>query len=193
MNDLKIQGIIEKISAILEKKDTALIAIDGRCASGKTTLAAKLFENMDCNVFHMDDFFLRPEQRTAARLAEAGGNVDRERFEKEVLLPLTKGISFAYRPYDCGNARLGTPITVMPKKLNIIEGSYSCHPSLFSYFDLHIFVTMDSEEQMRRIFARNGREKAEIFRTRWIPMEERYFDAFDIKNQCKIVIDTSKR
>ena len=49
----------------------------------------------------MDDFFLRPEQRTAQRLAQSGGNVDWERFQAEVLIPLRQGISFSYRPYDC--------------------------------------------------------------------------------------------
>ena len=46
----------------------------------------------------MDDFFLRPEQRTEERLKEVGGNVDRERFLEEVARPLTnKKKSFGYR------------------------------------------------------------------------------------------------
>ena len=44
-----------------------LIAIDGRCGAGKTTLAQRLQQELGGRVFHMDDFFLRPEQRTAAR------------------------------------------------------------------------------------------------------------------------------
>ena len=57
--------------------------------SGKSVLGQLLSEVYSCNLFHMDDFFLRPEQRTAERLAEAGGNVDRERFlEKQ----RTKGL-----------------------------------------------------------------------------------------------------
>lgn len=34
-----------------------LIAIDGRAASGKTTLAAMLQKELNCNVVHMDHFF----------------------------------------------------------------------------------------------------------------------------------------
>ena len=68
-----------------------LVAVEGGSASGKTTLAALLARVYDCSVFHMDDFFLRPEQRTGERLAEPGGNVDRERFAEEVLRPLTGG------------------------------------------------------------------------------------------------------
>lgn len=42
-----------------------LIAIDGRCGAGKTTLAQRLQQELGGRVFHMDDFFLRPVQRTA--------------------------------------------------------------------------------------------------------------------------------
>ena len=72
------------INAIKEikrfKVKPLLIAVEGRCASGKTTLASALQKELGCCVFHMDDFFLRPEQRTRERLLTAGGNIDYERF-----------------------------------------------------------------------------------------------------------------
>ena len=57
-----------------------IIAIEGPCLSGKTTYANKLAAELSvsCNVFHMDDFFLRPEQRTEERFNIPGGNVDYE-------------------------------------------------------------------------------------------------------------------
>ena len=91
----------KQIDELLEKKNMVIVAIDGKCTSGKTTLASKLAEIYDCNVFHMDDFFLRPEQRTPERFVEVGGNVDYERFQDEVLLPLKTGKAFSYRPFDC--------------------------------------------------------------------------------------------
>ena len=62
--------LVKKIDELMTQKDVVIVAIDGKCTSGKTTLAAKLAEIYDCNVFHMDDFFLRPEQRTPERFAE---------------------------------------------------------------------------------------------------------------------------
>ena len=82
-----METIRKKIDELLTQKETVIVAIDGKCTSGKTTLASKLAEIYDCNVFHMDDFFLRPEQRTPERFAEVGGNVDYERFQEEVLHP----------------------------------------------------------------------------------------------------------
>ena len=52
------------IDRAMETEPRLRVAIDGPCTSGKTTLAAQLGALYDCNVFHMDDFFLRSEQRT---------------------------------------------------------------------------------------------------------------------------------
>ena len=79
---------IAKINKIYQQKGHVTIAIDGRCGSGKTTLANKLKAYFDCHIFHMDDFYLQEYQRTQERYNEPGGNVDRERFKKEVLEPL---------------------------------------------------------------------------------------------------------
>ena len=118
-----METVLREISRIRQRKDRVLIAIDGRCASGKTTLAKKLKEELSCNVISMDDFFLRPEQRTAQRYDEPGGNVDRERFLAKVLQPLQTGNRFSYRPFDCHTMALGEPVTVHPNKITIIEGT----------------------------------------------------------------------
>ena len=83
-----MEAIKKQIDKLLTQKDMVIVAIDGKCTSGKTTLASRLAAFYDCNVFHMDDFFLRPEQRTTERFAEIGGNVDYERFWEEVLLQM---------------------------------------------------------------------------------------------------------
>lgn len=173
-------------------KERIIIAIDGRCASGKTTLVKELSKMLNCNVIHMDDFFLRPEQRTSERLSLPGENIDHERFLSDVLLPLEGGKAFAFRPFSCNNCSLGDPIKVTPKGINIIEGSYSCHPSLWEHYDLRIFLTVSPEEQLKRIVKRNGEQNAEVFRTRWIPLEEKYFAAFDIAQRCDIVLKNDR-
>lgn len=168
-----------------------IAAIDGRCGGGKSTLAARL-EEMGWAVFHMDDFFLQPYQRTPERLSAPGGNADRERFEAEILRPLRQGArQITYRPFDCKSMSLAPPVTVNLEKGSFcaVEGSYCCHPELWDSYDLHIFLTVDRETQMQRIISRCGENasKAEIFRTRWIPMEEKYFAAFDIEGRAEIV------
>ena len=166
----------KQIDELLAAKDTVIVAIDGKCTSGKTTLASKLAEIYDCNVFHMDDFFLRPEQRTPERFAEVGGNVDYERFCEEVLFPLKSGKTFSYRPFDCSTFMLAAPVTVAPQKLNIIEGTYSHHPYFGNPYDLKILLTVDEETQRQRILERPSFLHKRFF-AEWIPMENRYFEA----------------
>lgn len=183
----------DKIDAVMRLIDghsdrcPVIVAIDGRCAAGKTTLAGKLGDALGAAVVHMDDFFLRPEQRTAERLAVPGGNVDHERFLAEVLLPLKEHGECTYRPYRCSTGDFGDAVTVSGNIL-IVEGSYSCHPELYEYYDVRVFMTVSADEQLRRIVLRNGADKAEVFRDRWIPLEEKYFAAFDIAEKCDIVI-----
>ena len=82
-----MKQIVDTVLAKLHKntKHPFLIAIDGMCGSGKTTLANYLAKELNASLFHMDDFFLQPHQRTPERLADPGGNVDYERFKAEVL------------------------------------------------------------------------------------------------------------
>ena len=166
----------KKIDELLMQKDIVIVAIDGKCTSGKTTLAVKLAEIYDCNVFHMDDFFLRPEQRTPERFAEVGGNVDYERFKEEILIPLQDGKRFSYRPFDCSTFTLANPVTVIPKQLNIIEGTYSHHPYFGNPYDLKVMLTVTPELQRERILQRPAFLHQRFFE-QWIPMENRYFES----------------
>ena len=165
-----------------------LIALDGRCAAGKTTLANWLAEQYGWGVIHLDDFFLQPAQRTSQRLAEPGGNLDRERLISEVLLPLTRHRPGVYRVFDCrtmGFAAVPRPLPAAPVVL--LEGSYACHPDLRPLCGLHVFLTVDPGEQLRRLTARNP-ARLQDFRTRWIPMEEQYFRYFHIPETCDLTL-----
>lgn len=173
----------QEIDSLLTVKNKVLLAIDGPCASGKTTLAKALADTYDCNVFHMDDFFLTPDLRTPERLSEIGGNVDYERFYAEVLLPLRETREFTYRPYDCRTQSLKEPIVVMPKKLNMIEGSYSMHPKLESAYDFSVFLKISPQIQRERILKRNP-AIAKRFLEAWIPMENAYFEGTKTEKRC---------
>lgn len=176
-----------KLNALLTTYPHTLLAIDGNCASGKTTLAGELQRLYGCNVIPTDHFFLRLEQRTPDRLQEPGGNVDYERFAAEVLTPLRARETFTYRPFDCKTGGFGDAITVTPNRLNIIEGTYSLYPALADAYHIKVFLCVPPEEQIRRITARNGTEMLQRFETEWIPMSEQYFAAFDVAGQCDFV------
>lgn len=181
--------LLQAIDERLPRQERLLQAIDGGSASGKTTLAALLAQRYGCPVFHMDDFFLRPEQRTPQRLAEPGGNVDRERFFSEVLQPLRQGGPASYRRYDCQTGQLLPPVLRQAGQLNVIEGAYSMHPELSALYDLSVFLAVSPETQRRRILQREPAFKQQLFFQKWIPMENRYFQAFSIPERCDLRIE----
>lgn len=185
-----ISTITETIKALPKKQQLRIIAIDGRCAAGKTTLAARLQEELHCPVIHMDHFFLRPEQRTKVRYETPGGNVDYERFLMEVMAPLRTGDAFRYRPYDCHRQTWAKSIHIIPKGLVIIEGSYSCHPALRENYDLKIFLSVDKEKQCERIKNRGGEAAFTAFRDKWIPLEELYFSTYQTAEYCDLQFQT---
>lgn len=167
------------------------VAVDGRCGAGKTTLAAMLCEVFDCPVVHMDDFFLPPDMRTPERLAAPGGNVDIERFCEEVAPHLARGEAFDYGVFDCGEGRITRRETVPDNHVVIVEGSYSLHPRIAERYDLRVFCDIGNERRLERLAARDpGRLSA--FIERWIPMEERYFEAFAVKETCDFILSADK-
>ena len=166
-----------------------LLAVEGGAAAGKSTLAQLLNHVYDCAVAHMDDFFLRPEQRTRERLEEAGGNVDRERFLQEVLLPLRRGETVEYRRFDCSVQMVRDPVPLRPTQLTVVEGAYSMHPDLRGQYDLSVFLKVGTELQRERIRGRNVPEMQCRFFEEWIPMEQRYFAAMGVEAACDLVLE----
>ena len=181
--------LFSEIEKLLSVKARVTVAIDGGAATGKTTLAAMLAKRYGAQIVHMDDFFLRPEQRTQARFAEPGGNFDRERFLSEIIEPLTMEKNVCFRRFNCSTQALEEPKTVLNKRLTVIEGVYSMHPKLGKYYDLSVFLNIDAELQRERILKRNTEALAKRFFEEWIPLENIYFSEYGIKECADIVLD----
>lgn len=179
-----MKQLLDYIKTELAKteKRPFLIAIDGMCGSGKTTLANYLAKELNASLFHMDDFFLQPHQRTEERLSEPGGNVDYERFKEEVLDHLADACGITFRPFNCQEWKLADKAVTVPyNNIMIVEGSYSHHPYFGDVYDVKLFLEISAEEQKKRIIARDGKDIWPMFEEKWIPMENKYFETFKIK------------
>ena len=183
--------LFAKLDQILAS-GTVNLAIEGGSASGKSTLSTLLETLYGCTVLHMDDFFLRPEQRTPERYKEVGGNIDYERFSAEVLKPLGKREPISYRKFDCSTQTLSAPCTALPEKLTIIEGVYSMHPKFENYYNLSVFLDITPALQTARISRRNTPALAERFHNTWIPLENRYFEETQIQGRCNITVSVQE-
>ena len=186
--DERIALLQQKIEERKARKTPVLVALEGGSASGKSTLGAELARQLGATLIHMDDFFLPLELRMEERLQQPGGNVHYERFAEEVLPYLKETDAFAYGIFDCGRMDYHGRREIGSGHIRIVEGSYSCHPFFGEYPDIRVFSDVASEEQMQRIVKRNGTQMAEMFRTRWIPMEEAYFAHYKIKENADIII-----
>lgn len=159
----------------------AVLVIDGDCAAGKTTLAARLAARCGCGVIHMDDFFLPKHLRTPERLQEPGGNVDYERFLTEIIQPLSKNEAFTYGALNCADFTV-SKIAVAKTSCMIVEGSYALHPRFLDAYRrmgaILYFLRIPAGEQLLRLQKREDEASLRLFAERWIPMEKRYQAAF---------------
>ena len=178
-----LEQILKEIKKI--NKQPLIIAIDGKAASGKTTLANDLRPLINAEIISMDDFFLPKNLRTEERFNEIGGNIHYERFLEEVIVNLSKKHDFAYQIFDCETMDYHGQKVISNKQNIIIEGSYSQHPIFGDYADLTIFLDIDDYQQKERLKKRSP-YLFERFVDEWIPLENRYFQHYQIKAKANI-------
>ncbi len=174
-----------------------LVAVDGRCGSGKTGFSGIVEQLIPGfkHIAHMDDLYLPWEKRPPDWMETPAGNMDLERLRREILLPVRSGEPLAYPPFLPDGPVLdeyGEPREIDPDEVELIlvEGTYSQHPSLATYYDYKIFLTCDHEEQTRRLRAREG-EYYPTFDRVWRALEEAYFAACGTEAAADLVVDTT--
>ena len=187
------ENLISILAAALAQKPTKplVLALDGRCGSGKTTLADGLTRQFPASiVLHTDDFYLPPAQRVRGWERTPCANMDLIRLRDEALRPAYEGQPVLYRAYSCRAGAYQPVQELAAPPLVILEGSYSHHPLLAGYETLQVFVTCSKEEQTRRLQAREG-ERYANFAARWIPLEEGYFAQYRIEETTDLAVDTT--
>ena len=107
----------------------------------------------------------------------------------EVLEPLSRGGDFAYRAFSCAEQALLPDKVPVSGRLVVVEGAYALLPDWGPYCDLALFLQVSQEEQQGRLLLRNGARGMVPFLTRWIPREEAYFAACDVRARCDAVVD----
>jgi len=188
------ENLISILAAALAQKPTKplVLALDGRCGSGKTTLANTLARQFPASItLHTDDFYLPPAQRIRGWEKTPCANMDLARLRDEALRPAYAGQPVAYRAYSCREGAYLPPAQLPAQPLVILEGSYSHHPLLRPYETLRVFVTCTKAEQTRRLQAREGARYAD-FAARWVPLEEGYFAQHGVAESADFVVDTTQ-
>lgn len=168
----------------MKTKKSIVIAIDGNCASGKTTLGEKLAETFNARIIHTDDFYLAKGLKDLNTYND--GNMDLSRLNEEVISHLSDKF-LIYRPFSCKEQKIISEKKLDKKELTIIEGSYSLNPFFGEYYDLSIFVSLPFEKQIERLKIRNPNNYQDFIDKR-IVLENRYFEYYQIQKKADIVI-----
>ena len=179
----KLSQIKNYLSSLPSKQ---IIALEGRCASGKTTISNYLKE--DYTIIEVDDFFLPMNKKTNERLSEIGGNINYELIH-ETLKKLKEAIqnneqTFTYLAFDCSCQAFYEKSVLLKDKI-ILEGVYSYHSYFQEYIDQLIYLHINKDEQLERI---NQRALKNRFINEWIPMEEKYYDSIKVESICNLII-----
>lgn len=185
-----ISGRKERVDFVLShiRNDRRfVIAVDGPCASGKTTLVDDLSHKTAFSRVSMDDFFLPPVLRTPTRFSEKGGNIHYERFIDEVIRPLSEGKAFTYRRFSCRTFSYDGEVFIPENGILVVEGSYALHPAFPRYWDISFLLSIDRDEQIKRLEKRSP-EKLDAFISKWIPLEDEYFTECDVASRSDYIL-----
>ena len=130
----------------------------------------------------MDDFYLPFEKR----VLQPGGHMDYERLKESILIPLNQHQDISYQKFDCRLQTYHNPQNICYQPYNIIEGSYSLHPKLESYYTDQLVLKISEEVQKQRIYQRNP-ERYNDFINQWIPLENNYFKYYHIFERYLVI------
>ena len=190
MNNV-LDNILGRIEEAQKNNRKLLLVIDGKCGSGKTILSERLGERYGCNVFHIDDFYLPIVMQTPKVMKEPGGNINYDRFIAEIMAPLTEYSAVVYRPFLCMEQEYAPGVNLKKTGVNVIEGTYSCHPVLREIYAkmtdwevITLFLDIDDQNQRDRVRGRVGERRFKLFEDKWIPRERKYFSAYSVREYC---------
>jgi|LGOV01.1.fsa_nt_gb uridine kinase len=183
-------NMFDKLEKYINENEYKIIAIDGPSGAGKSSLAKRLEEAFNVLVVHTDNYFLHPSMKTESRLNEPGGNIDYVRLENEVFSNLDKEF-ITSNFYNCQTNELEEREPLKKTSIIIVEGVYSLHPKFIKYYDYTVFLDVDITTQLERISKRSGDQLLSRYIQEWIPLENRYFNEFKVKNQVNLYINNN--
>ncbi|WP_344535440.1 hypothetical protein [Streptomyces albiaxialis] len=141
-----------------------LVGIDGHAGSGKTTLAARLAEELGgAPVLHLDD------------LASHGALFDwTGRLAGQVLAPLERGETARYEVYDWVRRAYASEAELPAAPVALVEGVGAGRRALRPYLACLLWLETPREEAWRRGRHRDGEEQREFW-AGWTRAERAHF------------------
>jgi uridine kinase len=184
------------VTALLDRGNTVLVAVDGPGGSGKSVLATSLRvmltgAGVPASVVAMDDFFLPSAGRSRGGASEKpiGGDYDWCRLRDQVLEPLRRGQTARYDRYDWVRDELTDVLEVQPGGVVIVEGVYSSRRELAALYDMRIWVECPRELRLARGLERDGETARSRWVEDWMPSEDRYIQEHRPRELADVIVN----
>lgn len=187
---MTIVDIVSEIKQNTKQYKPILIAIEGFGGSGKTTFAEKLRDAL-CNAYvvSVDDFTIKEK---LAEQSWDNGIFDRDRLERQVLIPATSDQNISYQKLIWGTNTLSDPVVVPTVDYLIVEGISSFHPDIAKYYDYKIWIDVPIEIAKQRGKLKDaGNENANNWDL-WVKNDLAYQQKYHPEQQADLVIDNNE-
>ena len=157
-----------------------LVALDGRSAAGKSTLAQQVVVRTAALVIDGDDFYRGGDDAfwQARSAAEKVDLVIDWRRQRALLTKLGRGEPAWWEPYDWGadDGRMDAEVRVGPAAVVVLDGAYSARPELADLFALRVLLDVPRETRRERLLLREGERYRAEWEARWSEAEDLYFE-----------------
>ena len=187
--NVSVSDCVKYIKSKAYAKKPILIGIEGFGGSGKTTIANKIKEALgSAYIVNIDDFIVK--EKITETSWDKGG-FDRDRLEKQVLIPASKSQTVSYQELIWQTNTLSKPKIVPEVEYLIVEGISCYHPDIAHYYDFKIWVETSIEVAKERGHARDGSNENAKHWDLWADNDLRYQEKYHPEKQADFVIDNS--
>ena len=196
---MSLDAIVAALLAAVPGEGRVLVAVDGVGASGKTTFAARLAEQVRARpviVLHADDFF-RPSALRHARGRQSAEGFWLDAYDYDALVagalaPLAAGGSGRYRPASFDPAADATvepdAVDAPRDALVVVEGTFLHRDELLRFWDWSIYLDVPFDEATRRMVRRDGEHRPT---DRYVGGQRLYFAAASPWERASLVVDNT--
>lgn len=169
---------LETALAVLHRSPRAVVLVDGRSGSGKTTFAAALANRARARLLRLDDVYPGWDGLAAASRALVDG----------VLVPHGAGEIGALRTWDWGADRPAGVLPIQPGGPLVVEGCGALSRRAAELAAFRVWVELPDEERRERALARDGAAFAPHW-TRWARQERAFLAREDPRRSADVLID----